>query len=101
MSTLHALGALVLIVQASAYFTGLPRRTGGFRSALTLRMADADDGDVFVPDKVEKCCYTGRGCILLAQPEEKDPLLNKQCVLIFEAGKEGEGAQGVVLGKQV
>jgi len=43
MSTLHALGALVLIVQASAYFTGLPRRTGGFRSALTLSMSSESE----------------------------------------------------------
>jgi putative AlgH/UPF0301 family transcriptional regulator len=48
--------------------------------------------------EVESCSFSGRGCVLLAQPGEHDHFLHKSAVLVFEHNPK-RGTQGVILGR--
>lgn len=51
-----------------------------------------------VPSEVEASVFSGKGCVLLAQPGEHDHFLHKGAVLVFEYDPK-KGAQGALLGR--
>lgn len=51
-----------------------------------------------IPKSIRQIPYSGPGCVLLSQPEEKDDYLTDSAILIFSSSKQ-HGTQGVVLDK--
>eukprot|EP01039_Chlorochromonas_danica_P010101 gene10100-11181_t len=53
--------------------------------------------DDFIPEVITRVPFTGRGCVLLAQPGEYEHYLMKAAVLIYEHNEKGSA--GLVLDK--
>ena len=51
-----------------------------------------------IPESVETCDFTGRGCVILAHQSEHDHFLHKAAVLIFENDPQ-KGSKGAILGR--
>eukprot|EP01031_Cornospumella_fuschlensis_P027759 gene27759-33527_t len=53
--------------------------------------------DTFVPDQITSVPFTGKGCVLLSQPNEYDHWLSKAAILIYE--HNDQGSKGLILDK--
>ena len=70
------------------------------RGPLSSHLRMSTEGDIdhdYVPTAVERCAFSGKGCVLLAQQGEHDHFLYKNAVLIYE--HDEKGTAGVILGK--
>ena len=65
-----------------------------FKSRHVTKLRSGED----VPEEVEASTFTGKGCVLLAQPGEHDHFLHKSAVLVFEHDPK-RGTQGAILGR--